>query len=167
MLQKTCMRNHATTARRARVTLKGIVAASQSPRQNRSSCATRAIHRDGAMVPASRRVARQVKASPPKAVAEGASGERTASANTGSRYVVVTGASSGLGLRCAADLARNGDHHVVMACRDLRAEMVNDVAVENRVMMPLEALAVKVAAYVTVPDVRAVATALARAAPVL
>ena len=122
MLQKTCMRNHATTARRARVTLKGIVAASQSPRQNRSasrsSCATRAIHRDGAMVPAPRRVARQVKASPPKAVAEGASGERTASANTGSRYVVVTGASSGLGLRCAADLARNGDHHVVMACRD-------------------------------------------------
>ena len=118
MLQKTCMRNHATTARRARVTLKGIVAASQSPRQNRSSCATRAIHRDGAMVPASHRVARQVKASPPKAVAEGASGERTASANTGSRYVVVTGASSGLGLRCAADLARNGDHHVVMACRD-------------------------------------------------
>merc|ERR1719171_2206763 len=73
--------------------MKGIVAASQSPRQsprqNRSSCATRAIHRDGAMVPASHRVARQVKASPPKAVAEGASGERTASANTGSRYVVV------------------------------------------------------------------------------
>ena len=36
----------------------------------------------------------------------------------GKRYVVVTGASSGLGLHAAAHMARSGDYHVVMACRD-------------------------------------------------
>jgi len=33
--------------------------------------------------------------------------------------VVVTGASSGLGLNCAATLAKTGQYFVVMACRDV------------------------------------------------
>ena len=32
--------------------------------------------------------------------------------------VVITGASSGLGLAATKELARSGDWHVVMACRD-------------------------------------------------
>jgi protochlorophyllide reductase len=41
------------------------------------------------------------------------------------KYVVITGASSGLGLRAAATLAKSGDYHVVMACRDFsKAERV-------------------------------------------
>jgi protochlorophyllide reductase len=35
------------------------------------------------------------------------------------KLTVVTGASSGLGLNCAASLARTGRHFVVMACRDV------------------------------------------------
>jgi protochlorophyllide reductase len=35
------------------------------------------------------------------------------------KLVVVTGASSGLGLNCAATLAKNGDYYVIMACRDV------------------------------------------------
>jgi protochlorophyllide reductase len=35
------------------------------------------------------------------------------------KLVVVTGASSGLGLNCAATLAKTGRHFVVMACRDV------------------------------------------------
>lgn len=31
--------------------------------------------------------------------------------------VVITGASSGLGLNAAAQLAKSGDWHVIMACR--------------------------------------------------
>mmetsp|Transcript_17480 Transcript_17480/g.24297 ORF Transcript_17480/g.24297 Transcript_17480/m.24297 type:complete len:424 (-) Transcript_17480:780-2051(-) len=34
------------------------------------------------------------------------------------KLVVVTGASSGLGLNCAATLAKTGDYYVIMACRD-------------------------------------------------
>jgi hypothetical protein len=34
------------------------------------------------------------------------------------KLVVVTGASSGLGLNCAATLAKTGRYFVVMACRD-------------------------------------------------
>jgi len=33
--------------------------------------------------------------------------------------VVITGASSGLGRKTAACLAKNGNYHVVMACRDV------------------------------------------------
>lgn len=33
--------------------------------------------------------------------------------------VVVTGASSGLGLNCAVTLAKSGKYFVVMACRDV------------------------------------------------
>lgn len=35
------------------------------------------------------------------------------------KLVVVTGASSGLGLSCAETLAKNGKYFVVMACRDV------------------------------------------------
>jgi protochlorophyllide reductase len=35
------------------------------------------------------------------------------------KLVVVTGASSGLGLSTAVCLAKTGDYHVVMACRDV------------------------------------------------
>lgn len=35
------------------------------------------------------------------------------------KLVVITGASSGLGLNCAASLAKKGDYFVVMACRDV------------------------------------------------
>jgi protochlorophyllide reductase len=35
------------------------------------------------------------------------------------QLTVVTGASSGLGLNCAATLAKTGRHFVVMACRDV------------------------------------------------
>jgi hypothetical protein len=35
------------------------------------------------------------------------------------KLVVVTGASSGLGLACAESLAKNGKYFVVMACRDV------------------------------------------------
>ena len=35
------------------------------------------------------------------------------------KLVVVTGASSGLGLKCAATLAKTGRYFVVMACRDV------------------------------------------------
>eukprot|EP00878_Enallax_costatus_P040351 GHUV01046522.1.p1 GENE.GHUV01046522.1~~GHUV01046522.1.p1 ORF type:complete len:250 (-),score=36.33 GHUV01046522.1:119-868(-) len=38
--------------------------------------------------------------------------------------VIITGASSGLGLNAAAQLAKSGDWHVIMACRDYsKAEM--------------------------------------------
>ena len=36
------------------------------------------------------------------------------------KLVVVTGASSGLGLKCAATLAKTGKYFVVMACRDIK-----------------------------------------------
>ena len=35
------------------------------------------------------------------------------------KLVVVTGASSGLGLNCAVTLAKTGRYYVVMACRDV------------------------------------------------
>ena len=35
------------------------------------------------------------------------------------KLVVITGASSGLGLNCAATLSKTGDYFVVMACRDV------------------------------------------------
>jgi hypothetical protein len=35
------------------------------------------------------------------------------------KLVVVTGASSGLGLNCAATLSKTGNYFVVMACRDV------------------------------------------------
>jgi protochlorophyllide reductase len=35
------------------------------------------------------------------------------------KLVVVTGASSGLGLNCAATLAKTGRYYVIMACRDV------------------------------------------------
>jgi protochlorophyllide reductase len=35
------------------------------------------------------------------------------------KLVVITGASSGLGLNCASTLAKTGRYHVVMACRDV------------------------------------------------
>jgi protochlorophyllide reductase len=35
------------------------------------------------------------------------------------RLVVITGASSGLGLACAETLAKNGNYFVIMACRDV------------------------------------------------
>jgi NADPH:quinone reductase-like Zn-dependent oxidoreductase len=35
------------------------------------------------------------------------------------QLVVITGASSGLGLNCAASLAKTGKYFVVMACRDV------------------------------------------------
>ena len=35
------------------------------------------------------------------------------------KLVVITGASSGLGLNCAATLAKTGRYFVVMACRDI------------------------------------------------
>lgn len=35
------------------------------------------------------------------------------------QLVVITGASSGLGLHCAATLAKTGKYFVVMACRDV------------------------------------------------
>jgi len=35
------------------------------------------------------------------------------------QLVVITGASSGLGLNCAASLAKTGNYFVVMACRDV------------------------------------------------
>lgn len=35
------------------------------------------------------------------------------------KLVVITGASSGLGLNCATTLAKTGRHFVVMACRDI------------------------------------------------
>lgn len=52
------------------------------------------------------------------AVAEGASPAKSSGKSTGDRHVVITGASSGLGLRAAASLAKSGDHQVIMACRD-------------------------------------------------
>jgi len=60
-----------------------------------------------------------------QAVAEGASGEKTTAGKAGVRHVIVTGCSSGLGLRAAADLSRKPNHHVIMACRDFsKAERV-------------------------------------------
>ena len=54
-----------------------------------------------------------------RAVAEGAAAGGSAGQSAGNkRYVVITGSSSGLGLRCAACLAKSGTHHVIMACRD-------------------------------------------------
>ena len=53
-----------------------------------------------------------------------ATAERTTSASSGSKItdqkptVIITGASSGLGLNAAKALADSGDWHVVMACRD-------------------------------------------------
>jgi protochlorophyllide reductase len=35
------------------------------------------------------------------------------------KLVVITGASSGLGLNCATTLAKTGRYFVVMACRDV------------------------------------------------
>jgi len=36
------------------------------------------------------------------------------------KLVVVTGASSGLGLKCASTLAKTGKYYVIMACRDTK-----------------------------------------------
>lgn len=45
-------------------------------------------------------------------------------ASDGKKTVIVTGASSGLGLAAAAELASSGDWHVIMACRDFsKAEL--------------------------------------------
>jgi protochlorophyllide reductase len=59
-------------------------------------------------------------------VVRAATMERVASTGTASTSlkpteqkptVIITGASSGLGLNAAASLAKSGDWHVVMACR--------------------------------------------------
>lgn len=42
----------------------------------------------------------------------------TAKATEQKPTVIITGASSGLGLNAAAALAKSGDWHVIMACRD-------------------------------------------------
>jgi len=52
------------------------------------------------------------------AVAEGGQAASTNPVDKSKRYVVITGCSSGLGLRAAATMAKSGTHHVVMACRD-------------------------------------------------
>jgi len=56
-----------------------------------------------------------VKARGPVVRADAEAGSAT---RAGKKYVVITGASSGLGLRAARDMANSGDYHVVMACRD-------------------------------------------------
>lgn len=44
------------------------------------------------------------------------------------KLVVITGASSGLGLNCAASLAKSGRYFVVMACRDVEKAKQGKVA---------------------------------------
>jgi protochlorophyllide reductase len=59
-------------------------------------------------------------------VVRAATAERVAATTPGSTNskpatqkptVIITGASSGLGLNAAASLAKSGDWHVIMACR--------------------------------------------------
>ena len=52
------------------------------------------------------------------AVAEGSTASSAGKDGGKKKYVVVTGSSSGLGLRAAKTLANSGDYHVIMACRD-------------------------------------------------
>jgi protochlorophyllide reductase len=52
------------------------------------------------------------------------------------QLVVITGASSGLGLNCAASLAKTGKYFVVMACRDVeKAKTGIVIIVENSIII--------------------------------
>ena len=116
MLQKTCMRNHATTARRARVTLKGIVAASQSPRHGPPAPPARST----VTAPWSQhRTVLPARSFRPRPLRRR---ERRENRQRQHRVQVCHGRELRPGLRCAADLARNGDHHVVIAGGHLKAE---------------------------------------------
>lgn len=46
--------------------------------------------------------------------------------------VVITGASSGLGLNTANSLARSGNYHVIMACRDVDKAKKGELARKER-----------------------------------
>jgi protochlorophyllide reductase len=56
--------------------------------------------------------------------------------------VVITGASSGLGLAAAKALGQTGDWHVIMACRDFakaaRAAKAQGISKENYTIMHLD-----------------------------
>ena len=56
--------------------------------------------------------------------------------------VVITGASSGLGLAAAKALGQDGDWHVIMACRDFskaaRAAQAQGIPKENYTIMHLD-----------------------------
>jgi NAD(P)-dependent dehydrogenase (short-subunit alcohol dehydrogenase family) len=58
------------------------------------------------------------------------------------RQVVITGASSGLGLAAAKALGQDGDWHVIMACRDFskaaRAAQAQGIPKENYTIMHLD-----------------------------
>ncbi len=60
----------------------------------------------------------------------------------GLRQVVITGASSGLGLAAAKALGQDGDWHVIMACRDFskaaRAAQSQGIPKENYTIMHLD-----------------------------
>ena len=52
------------------------------------------------------------------------------------QLVVITGASSGLGLNCAASLAKTGKYFVVMACRDVeKAKTGIVIIVEHTIIL--------------------------------
>lgn len=52
------------------------------------------------------------------------------------KLVVVTGASSGLGLNCAATLAKTGRYFVVMACRDVEKGKASKSEVVLHLFLP-------------------------------
>ncbi|KAI8463910.1 MAG: Protochlorophyllide reductase, chloroplastic [Monoraphidium minutum] len=61
---------------------------------------------------------RKVAAAATASVSAPAAPTTTAKATEQKPTVIITGASSGLGLNAAAALAKSGDWHVIMACRD-------------------------------------------------
>ena len=56
--------------------------------------------------------------------------------------VIITGASSGLGLAAAKALGQSGDWHVIMACRDFskaaRAALAQGIPKDNHTVMHLD-----------------------------
>ncbi|WIA16934.1 hypothetical protein OEZ85_013857 [Tetradesmus obliquus] len=116
------MQARVSSAAKQQAPMAPCMARSVSPRSSVSAVERLATVAGPAAVEASRLVCRA--ASTAERV------KTPAAASTSSKFtnlkptVVITGASSGLGLNAAAALAKAGDWHVIMACRDFsKAEM--------------------------------------------
>uniref|UniRef100_A0A383V7Z2 NADPH-protochlorophyllide oxidoreductase n=1 Tax=Tetradesmus obliquus TaxID=3088 RepID=A0A383V7Z2_TETOB len=116
------MQARVSSAAKQQAPMAPCMARSVSPRSSVSAIERLATVAGPAAVEASRLVCRA--ASTAERV------KTPAAASTSSKFtnlkptVVITGASSGLGLNAAAALAKAGDWHVIMACRDFsKAEM--------------------------------------------
>ena len=116
-----CLSKSVTTLKVAagRASAGSRVKASAAPRVKAASASASSLRSaKGRLAPFARDADALLQTVCAAAVAEGGQAASTNPVDKSKRYVVITGCSSGLGLRAAATMAKSGTHHVVMACRD-------------------------------------------------